>query len=60
MPRDAAKRIAMAAGMLHGTCVGKKAGAQNIAFFSGKVAAAGDKGQLDIIHRIGVAASRLR
>ena len=43
MLRDAAKRIVMAARMLHGACVGEEAGARNRAFFPCKVAAAGNE-----------------
>ena len=46
MPRDAAKRIVMAAWLLHGPCVGEEAGARNLAF-SRKVAAGGDERYLE-------------
>ena len=44
MPRDAAKRIVMAAGMLHGLCFGEEAGARNRAFFRVKWLQAAMKG----------------
>ena len=40
--RDAAKRIVMAACMLHGACFGEEAGARNLVF-PFKAAAAGDE-----------------
>ena len=41
-----AKRMVMAAGMVHGTCVGEDGGARNTVFFPCNLAAAGDEGQL--------------
>ena len=38
-----AKRIVMAAWMLHGACAGKEAGARNLVFFPCEVALAGDE-----------------
>jgi len=44
LPCDAAKRIVMAALMLHGACVGEEAGARNLAFFRVKWLQAAMKG----------------